>query len=320
MRFVSEKNRQQIEDFIRFAHSGNKTTRELKDPLGSGNDVVLETKDRYGIPVRTVLNINTGLIRTDPYYEKSALELFYSKYYRKMYVTSHPDSESPRSSLLSLQIKTGCSIYKNVKEYISNPSKILDFGGGMGGALIPFSEAGHETLCMDYGEDYLEFSNSIGISTRLGGLEEIPPSELYDLIILSHVLEHVVDPIPFLKRISVHLKPKGFLYIDVPSLNWVHKIWNNNLIYHLQNAHVWYFTRRTLNNLLLLADFKSVRWISGTTCLCSPEIDKFEQKLCELKPRTDIQLYLKLNKAIKPFPKNIRVLMGKLLDRLYCDM
>jgi SAM-dependent methyltransferase len=40
----------------------------------------------------------------------------------------------------------------------------------------------------------------------------------FDVISLSHVLEHIPDPIPFLKAISGHLTPGGRLLLAVPNL------------------------------------------------------------------------------------------------------
>jgi SAM-dependent methyltransferase len=40
----------------------------------------------------------------------------------------------------------------------------------------------------------------------------------FDVISLSHVLEHIPDPIPFLKAISGHLMPGGRLLLAVPNL------------------------------------------------------------------------------------------------------
>ena len=45
----------------------------------------------------------------------------------------------------------------------------------------------------------------------------------YDFVILSHVLEHVTEPL-FLKTFVDKLKKGGHLFIEVPCMDWKHKI------------------------------------------------------------------------------------------------
>ena len=40
----------------------------------------------------------------------------------------------------------------------------------------------------------------------------------FDVISLSHVIEHIPDPVPFLKAISAHLAPRGRLLLATPNL------------------------------------------------------------------------------------------------------
>ena len=44
-------------------------------------------------------------------------------------------------------------------------------------------------------------------------------AQMYDFIILFDVLEHVENTTPFLESILYHLKPDGFLFINVPALS-----------------------------------------------------------------------------------------------------
>ncbi len=47
--------------------------------------------------------------------------------------------------------------------------------------------------------------------------EEFEPSEKYDYIFASYILEHVRDPVFLLNRIHDMLKPNGYLFIVVPN-------------------------------------------------------------------------------------------------------
>ena len=69
--------------------------------------------------------------------------------------------------------------------------------------------------------------------------EVIEAEKKFDLIILNNVLEHVPDPIDFLKRISSLLASEGILFVGVPNFA-------NNPIDLLTFDHLSRFTPRTL--------------------------------------------------------------------------
>ena len=53
-------------------------------------------------------------------------------------------------------------------------------------------------------------------SLHVGKIENLKDS--FDLIVIIHALEHIPNPIKFLKSLSEHLNPGGLLMIEVPSL------------------------------------------------------------------------------------------------------
>jgi SAM-dependent methyltransferase len=65
-------------------------------------------------------------------------------------------------------------------------------------------------------------------------------AQLFDTIIVSHVLEHVPQPVKFLADLARYLKPDGRLFVDVPDVCAYH--WLADL--HI--AHIFHFSARTL--------------------------------------------------------------------------
>lgn len=58
-----------------------------------------------------------------------------------------------------------------------------------------------------------------GLDVRLGGVEVLDPRrERFDGITLSHVLEHVPDPVGLLRRCAELLRPGGWVWIETPNL------------------------------------------------------------------------------------------------------
>lgn len=84
-----------------------------------------------------------------------------------------------------------------------------------------------------------------------------------ELAVSFSVLEHVKDPLPFLREIRSLLHPKGKLMISTPNaddlLIRVLPVEYSRFFY--RKAHLWYFNATALRNLLTRAGFKRVRVI-----------------------------------------------------------
>jgi len=72
----------------------------------------------------------------------------------------------------------------------------------------------------------------------------LPP---LDLVILSHVLEHVTDPLKLLKKIRSSLRPDGLIFIEVPCQDFLHK--------RIDEPHLLFFDKRSMEALLHQAGF-----------------------------------------------------------------
>lgn len=80
-------------------------------------------------------------------------------------------------------------------------------------------------------------------------LADLDDGAQFDVVVLFHVLEHVLDPVAFLHRLAVHLRPQGALVVEVPNVGdalvEVYRV-PTYLPFYYQKAHLWYFGRATL--------------------------------------------------------------------------
>jgi ubiquinone/menaquinone biosynthesis C-methylase UbiE len=128
--------------------------------------------------------------------------------------------------------------------------KILDIGSGKGGFLIDAAKAGLDAYGIEVCKEYIDISNKkaeeqhVTLNIVKGVGESLPfEDEVFDLINLSEVIEHVESPDMLLSEISRVLKIGGYVYISVPSrfswydthyhllfLNWMPRSWSHKLI------------------------------------------------------------------------------------------
>jgi len=95
---------------------------------GDNDYEVLSEKDRYGLPVRTVICKLCGLVYQNPSLDDDLIKDFYSNLYRKMY------EASTISNHFQHQIKRGIRIRDWIyKEICYIPRKVIEIGCEAGG-------------------------------------------------------------------------------------------------------------------------------------------------------------------------------------------
>ena len=111
---------------------------------------------------------------------------------------------------------------KLIKEFSSNwfkqdcPPRLLDIGSGLG--VFPFSikNLGWECLAIDPDKKAIKHIKNLGVKALCADFREVKPDKKFDIITLNKVLEHLVDPIKFLKETKPWLSNEGFLYLELP--------------------------------------------------------------------------------------------------------
>jgi len=97
--------------------------------------------------------------------------------------------------------------------------RLLDIGFGNGGFLKIASEMGWNAEGIDFDAKAVEVARARGLNvSRASAAELSSRNEPYDVITLSHVIEHVYDPISLLRDLYRLLKPGGCLWLDTPNL------------------------------------------------------------------------------------------------------
>ncbi len=142
----------------------------------------------------------------------------------------------------------GLRIFQTVEPWLPSTGKILDVGGRNGELMQTFLERGFEVSVLDMDAGH---PASPGIS-KIRAPFLAWDANGFDLLTMSHVLEHTESPGGFLSHARQLLKEDGLVFVEVPS-----ELLTCLIRRHVgDHRHLCYFTRETLNAFLEIAGFE----------------------------------------------------------------
>jgi 2-polyprenyl-3-methyl-5-hydroxy-6-metoxy-1,4-benzoquinol methylase len=96
--------------------------------------------------------------------------------------------------------------------------KLLEVGCGAGGTLEVLTKKGWVTTGTDFDEDAVANAKTKGLNVYAGELKDQKfPDESFDVVVMSHVIEHVPHPIELLTECRRVLKKGGTLTLLTPN-------------------------------------------------------------------------------------------------------
>ncbi|MBK5928158.1 hypothetical protein CCR87_12595 [Rhodobaculum claviforme] len=102
----------------------------------------------------------------------------------------------------------------------SEPQRIIDFGCGDGRLLQMLTEMGHECVGVEPDAAAIAAARKRDIKVY-PGTAEVPPEEIrgrkFDVVVMSHSLEHCLDPDSALENARDILAVGGMLIVEVPN-------------------------------------------------------------------------------------------------------
>jgi len=226
---------------------------------GGCQSTALALKDRCGLYTPVEMCSRCGLIATNP----RMTEASYREYYDHEYRILH-DRESTPLQAFARERRRGEEIHRYLHENRALPAEprssfVVEVGCGAGGILGAFQSRGYTCCGLDIASARLEYGRTRhGLDLRAETLVEAELPRAPDLVIYSHVLEHVLDVGEELGRLREVLAPDGTVYIEVPGVKRLDLVYEHDFLRYLQNAHVHHFSLRTLTNLLEKHGFERV--------------------------------------------------------------
>lgn len=224
--------------------------------------VYLKTKDHFksGEAFELHRDEHLELLKTIPQPDAASLDAYYED---SAYI-SHTDSQTGLFN----------KVYHGVKKYMlrkkvklinslqTADKKLLDIGCGTGDFLIAAKNKGWKVTGLETNalarKNLDKKDDKISVYTETEGL--IADNQLFDVISLWHVLEHVPDYMDYLHKIHQLLKPDGYVIIAVPN----YKSYDADFYKSFWAAydvprHLWHFSQGALKSILKNQDFHFIK-------------------------------------------------------------
>ncbi|MBO9623907.1 MAG: class I SAM-dependent methyltransferase [Sphingomonas sp.] len=164
---------------------------------------------------------------------------------------------------------------------------ILDLGCGDGEKLAAFRDLGFVVLGVDPDPKSRALAASMGLEVLEGTAEAPPPAidgRRFDLVIMSHSLEHCTDPVHALRNVRSLMADGGLAYIEVPNAGCLHfETFRQCSEMFDAPRHLWFFTPDALQSIAEQNGLRVVGWrYNGFTRVFTPTWRGWE---CEIFAR-----------------------------------
>jgi SAM-dependent methyltransferase len=129
--------------------------------------------------------------------------------------------------------------------------RLLDIGCNEGRSLKIFARNGFEVTGLELSEEAATVARADGFTVQTCDIGELQPPALYDVVVLSNVLEHSLAPGQMLRDAARVLKPGGEIWISCPnSRSWQRSLFSRSWINWHVPFHISHFSSDLLDRLL----------------------------------------------------------------------
>jgi SAM-dependent methyltransferase len=203
-----------------------------------------------------------GLVQRNPQPDKNEILARYSDTYGKDYLSYELENEAAFLKLQQLALKdSGFSKLEKklfpAKEQRAEVPSILDIGCATGALIAFLRDKGWRVTGVEISPSAVYAKNERKLDVRNIPLEENHfPDNSFDVILASHLIEHLNEPKIFLEETYRILKNNGAIFITTPDISGFQSRlfgsrWRSAIFDHL-----YLFSRRTLSKMLKTVGFK----------------------------------------------------------------
>ncbi len=154
----------------------------------------------------------------------------------------------------------------NIPSYIEN-GRILEVGCSYGGFLILLKKLGWIVKGLELNKEAIKFAiNQLKLDVEYSSIEDFQSDDLFDIIYLQMVLEHLESPKKVLLKCFQLLKSSGKLVLTVPDFSGIELRLYKKYAYTLQLPyHLYHFTPNSIKNYLKRLNFTKIKFFHQST-------------------------------------------------------
>lgn len=221
---------------------------------------LLAESDRYGFDLRKQFCDDCGLVQTYPTVSNAFLDEFYAHLYRPLYTKATGPVDYP--SLVNEQREKGQRLLTYLRDSLDQDLaafSLIEMGCSSGGILAEVAPYFQSVQGCDLdvaGTAYARETLGLNVETREMP-SHLPQGPI--IFLMSHVLEHVNDPLGKMRAIRALMKPSDFFVVIVPGINAVKAgDYKHDLRRYFHIAHLTDFSAGTLGSMASQASLSCV--------------------------------------------------------------
>ena len=135
--------------------------------------------------------------------------------------------------------------------------RLLEIGWSEGRNLGFYRRSGFTAEGQEINPVAVSVARSRGYTVHEGDIDSVGPDHAYDVVVLSQVLEHALDPTAMLRQVHRLLAPGGEVWISCPNIDsWAARIFGRYWVNWHIPFHITHFDPRSLARVAEAAGFR----------------------------------------------------------------
>jgi SAM-dependent methyltransferase len=194
-------------------------------PICQSSNIVGDSIDlqRFGPHISRARCQHCELVFANPMADSNDLFQYYNDYYEKDIYLSMNYKYYIEKEIKNIKSLNKTLIFKKAPyfSFYKHSGKFLDVGCGLGLGLAYANQLGFELYATEFDQGAIDFvKKQFSVEVFKGELFSANfPDNNFDFVHISHVIEHVLDPIAYILEMKRILKPGGVLAIGTPDIS-----------------------------------------------------------------------------------------------------
>lgn len=233
---------------VKYSSKPNKTKKDCVFCNGNNFEKISD-KVRDSLDYKVLKCKNCGLTQLSPMPTAKEDEKFYNQNRQAKNIKLPTDLKIiERNSFADTKRRVDM-----VSDYLRKKQSLLDIASGYGLFLKEMEKLGYKVTGIEVSEERRKDSSKVTKAKilNINLLNDDSALGNFDVITMFHVLEHIKDPVLFLKTAKKHLNKNGKLIIEVPnSDDLLLRVSEGYRDFYWQRAHLLYLNRNSLKKIV----------------------------------------------------------------------